>query len=117
MQVRQLLEEEGITTLSKDDVDKLSADQHRFLTPSPLAEDKINFAMAVCAPYAVMSKYKYKVKVTPGTMKRGKSTKQALALFGTQNNCTPIEQGLIKAIPDQEAIAIMVISSVARPKC
>jgi len=107
-EVRQLLEDEGVTTLSKQEADKLSADQHRFLTPFPQSDDKMNFAMAVCAPYTCLTKYKYKVKVTPGTQKRGKSTKQALALFVGQNDCHEMERTLIKTIPDQEAIAVMV---------
>ena len=56
-----LLEEEGITTLSKEEADKLSAEQVRFLTAVPTPQDTIHFAMAVCAPYTALSKYKYKV--------------------------------------------------------
>jgi len=67
LEIRQLLEDEGITTLSKEDADKLAADQIRSLTAVPTADDKLNFAMAICGPYSSLSKYKYKVKVTPGT--------------------------------------------------
>eukprot|EP00656_Telonema_subtile_P058592 TRINITY_DN9969_c0_g1_i3.p1 TRINITY_DN9969_c0_g1~~TRINITY_DN9969_c0_g1_i3.p1 ORF type:complete len:905 (-),score=302.40 TRINITY_DN9969_c0_g1_i3:78-2792(-) len=107
-EVRMLLEEEGVTVLSKEEADKLSADQIKFLTAVPTAEDKINFAMAVCAPYSAVQKYKYKVKVTPGTQKRGKATKQALALFAGQVDGTTVERDLMKIVPDQEAIAVMV---------
>ena len=42
------------------------------VTPNPLPEDIIHFAIPVCAPYTALQKYKYKVKLTPGTLKRGK---------------------------------------------
>lgn len=42
------------------------------MTPNPLPEDIIHFAIPVCAPYTSLQKYKYKVKLTPGTLKRGK---------------------------------------------
>lgn len=111
LEVRMLLEEEGITTLSKEEADKLSAEQVRFLTAVPTPQDTIHFAMAVCAPYTALSKYKYKVKVTPGTQKRGKATKQAMSLFTGQSDCTGREREVVRAIPDQEAIAVMVSDS------
>lgn len=65
------------------------------LISMPLPVDTLLFATATCAPYSAMQKFKYKVnflyinffckiikvKVTPGTGKRGKAVKTALALF------------------------------------
>lgn len=42
------------------------------LTGNPLPEDILHFAIPVCAPYPAIQKYKYKVKLTPGSLKRGK---------------------------------------------
>ena len=42
------------------------------LTGSTLPEDNLLFAVPVCAPYISLQKYKYKVKLIPGSMKKGK---------------------------------------------
>jgi hypothetical protein len=42
------------------------------LTEQPVAEDLLLFAVPVCAPYSAMNRFKFKVKLTPGTLKRGK---------------------------------------------
>lgn len=51
------------------------------LTWRPLDGDILLFALAVVAPYQTMHSFKYKVKLTPGTGKRGKAAKSAIALF------------------------------------
>lgn len=50
-------------------------------TPSPT--DKILYAVPICAPYLSLqhSHMKYKVKLTPGTVKKGKAAKTAIDLF------------------------------------
>ena len=44
------------------------------LTGSPFPEDVLLFAIPMCAPYTALSAFKYKVKLVPGTAKRGKGT-------------------------------------------
>ena len=44
----------------------------------PLRGDEILEAIPVCAPYAAMGQYKYKVKLQPGTIKKGKAVKEIL---------------------------------------
>jgi hypothetical protein len=51
------------------------------LTGKPSPDDVILFAVPVCAPYQVLSQYKYRVKLTPGSVKRGKASKQCLEMF------------------------------------
>ncbi|CEG84016.1 hypothetical protein RMATCC62417_17873 [Rhizopus microsporus] len=68
--IRQLLKEENITMLEADEIANLSALDS--LTGNPLPEDILHFAIPVCAPYPAIQKYKYKVKLTPGSLKRGK---------------------------------------------
>jgi NFACT protein C-terminal domain len=59
------------------------------LTGKPHPEDLLLFAVPVCAPYQSLSQYTYRVKLTPGNMKRGKSSKQCLdILLKTPNNVT-----------------------------
>ncbi|XP_023283292.1 nuclear export mediator factor Nemf-like [Seriola lalandi dorsalis] len=42
------------------------------LTGQPHPEDVLLFAVPVCAPYTALSNYKHKVKLTPGSQKKGK---------------------------------------------
>ncbi|CAI5707598.1 unnamed protein product [Peronospora farinosa] len=51
----------------------------------PLPNDIVLFAMPMCAPYAALTKYKYKVKLTPGSQKKGKAAKQAMEHFFASN--------------------------------
>ncbi|KAG0225379.1 hypothetical protein BGW42_004465 [Actinomortierella wolfii] len=78
-EVRQLLEEENIKLVEPEELENLTfLDQ---LTSQPLPGDILHFAIPVCAPYTALQKFKYKVKVTPGTMKRGRAVKVAVDHF------------------------------------
>ncbi|KAI1707999.1 nuclear export mediator factor Nemf [Ditylenchus destructor] len=68
-------------------------------------EDGVLFTVPVCAPYSSMQKFKYKVKVTPGTGKRGKAVKMALALFMREKVATPAEKMLIKNLTTDDHVA------------
>ncbi|KAF2268512.1 serologically defined colon cancer antigen 1 [Lojkania enalia] len=48
-------------------------------TGRPLPGDEILSAIPVCAPWSALSSYKYKVKLQPGAVKRGKAVKEILA--------------------------------------
>jgi hypothetical protein len=45
------------------------------LTAQPVPEDILHFAIPICAPYTALQKYKYKVKLVPGSGKKGKGKK------------------------------------------
>ena len=51
------------------------------LTGIPMTEDSLLFAVPVVGPYSTMVNYRFKVKVTPGSNKRGKAAKTALNVF------------------------------------
>jgi len=72
------------------------------LTGKPLADDVLHYAVPVCAPYPVISGYKYKVKLIPGTGKKGKATKQALTIFLKDKDATQVEKDLLKAVQDSD---------------
>eukprot|EP00958_Prasinococcus_capsulatus_P008112 scaffold766_cov560-Prasinococcus_capsulatus_cf.AAC.3 len=78
------------------------------LTSAPTSEDIIHFCLPVCAPYNTMASYKYKVKITPGSMKKGRASRQAMEIFSRAQNCTPRERELIKSVADADAIAPML---------
>uniref|UniRef100_A0A7S1B9L7 NFACT RNA-binding domain-containing protein n=1 Tax=Corethron hystrix TaxID=216773 RepID=A0A7S1B9L7_9STRA len=57
------------------------AGELRRLTGKPVAEDVLLHALAVCAPYGALGQCKYRVKLTPGTMKRGKAARQVAEML------------------------------------
>ncbi|CAI5445669.1 unnamed protein product [Caenorhabditis angaria] len=71
------------------------------LTSQPLDEDTLLFAVPVVAPYTALSTYKYRVKITPGTGKRGKATKSAIELFTRSKSDR--QSALIKSLLSDDA--------------
>jgi hypothetical protein len=53
----------------KDELSVLSS-----LTGQPVEDDELLFCMTVCAPYTTLQNYKHKVKLIPGTTKKGQGT-------------------------------------------
>ncbi|CAG8474262.1 7196_t:CDS:2 [Acaulospora morrowiae] len=105
-EVRQLLREENIIVLEAEELENLTVLD--FLTGTPLPDDILLFAVPVCAPYISLQKYKYKVKLTPGAMKKGKACKMATNFFLHDPTITPREKELIKSVPDTEMISVMI---------
>ncbi|XP_053985136.1 ribosome quality control complex subunit NEMF homolog isoform X2 [Hylaeus volcanicus] len=71
------------------------------LTGKPVAEDELLFAVPVVAPYNTVLNYKFKVKLTPGTGKRGKAAKTAIAVFMKDKDITSREKDLLKAVKEE----------------
>ena len=55
-----------------------------------------------------MAKAKYKVKLTPGNLKKGKAAKNAENIFLKNPNITPQEKNLIKSINENDMIQQIV---------
>ncbi|XP_030418670.1 nuclear export mediator factor NEMF isoform X1 [Gopherus evgoodei] len=72
------------------------------LTGQPHLEDILLFAIPICAPYTTMTNYKYKVKLTPGTQKKGKAAKTALHNFMHYKEATAREKDLFRSVKIQE---------------
>ncbi|XP_026478468.1 nuclear export mediator factor NEMF homolog isoform X1 [Ctenocephalides felis] len=70
------------------------------LTGQPLEEDELLYAVPIIAPYNTLTTYKFKVKLTPGTGRRGKAAKTAVAMFVREKACTQREKDLIRAVKD-----------------
>lgn len=114
-EIRNLLKEENIEMLSEDALQKMNEERSKTLginmrsfTASPKEGDVLLYAMCVCAPYDALTDYKYKVKVTPGNLKKGKAVKLAMEMIMTQRNMTDVEKELIKAIPESELTRVMI---------
>ncbi|XP_020814762.1 nuclear export mediator factor NEMF homolog [Drosophila serrata] len=78
------------------DVDILNS-----LTGQPHEGDELLFAIPVVAPYQALQNYKFKVKLTPGTGKRGKAAKLALNIFAKEKSCNTREKDLLKSIKEE----------------
>lgn len=116
---KEILAEDGIVENDEDEEDRGDVDdtaELRKLTGKPTAQDSILWAIPVCAPYSVLSKYTYRVKLTPGSVKRGKASKQSVDMFlrGEAGLKTQLDEGtkrdlaLIKVVNDSEWIQTMI---------
>ena len=66
--------EQGEDILDEGEEEKMTALDA--LVGMPLKGDEILEAIPVCAPWAAMGRYKYKVKIQPGTQKKAKAVKE-----------------------------------------
>ena len=77
---RQALFEEGGDDYDEETAAAEAADLEWIpaLIGTPRPEDEILAAIPVCAPWASLSRYRYKVKLQPGAVKKGKAVKEIL---------------------------------------
>ncbi|GKB24763.1 nuclear export mediator factor NEMF [Tanacetum coccineum] len=64
------MEEDDIKEIGEDEKEKLT--DVDYLTGNPLPNDILMYVVPVCAPYTTLQSYKYRVKIIPGTTKKGK---------------------------------------------
>eukprot|EP01125_Pyxidicula_operculata_P002654 TRINITY_DN124_c5_g1_i2.p1 TRINITY_DN124_c5_g1~~TRINITY_DN124_c5_g1_i2.p1 ORF type:complete len:1071 (+),score=346.11 TRINITY_DN124_c5_g1_i2:76-3288(+) len=122
-EIRQLLREEKIDGLNEEDKKKLDDMTAKglgvnltALTGKPLENDVLQYAIPVCAPYDSVKDYKFKVKVTPGSDKKGKAIKLIMELFLRTPGITDREKELIKSITDNEwGYSLISNSKVSAP--
>lgn len=72
------------------------------LTGCPSSDDTLLFSVPVCGPYSSLLSYKYKVKIIPGTNRRGKAAKTALQIFLHEKTATAREKDLLRCVKDQD---------------
>ncbi|ETN39716.1 uncharacterized protein HMPREF1541_05942 [Cyphellophora europaea CBS 101466] len=51
------------------------------IVASPAAGDEVLAAIPVCAPWGALSRHKYKVKLQPGNLKKGKMVREVLGMW------------------------------------
>jgi predicted ribosome quality control (RQC) complex YloA/Tae2 family protein len=115
---KDILAEDGILDIEGDDEDNAVDDTVELLklTGKPMVQDSILWAIPVCAPYSVLSKYTYRVKLTPGSVKRGKASKQAVEIFlrgetgvkKTVDDSTKRDLALIKLVNENDWVQAMI---------
>ncbi|KAF2108673.1 serologically defined colon cancer antigen 1 [Lophiotrema nucula] len=95
-------------------------------TGRPLPGDEILSAVPVCAPWSALSTYKYKVKMQPGALKRGKAVKEILARWNAAGKnpkaldkhsndverIWPREIDLIQGWKETEVVGVLPVSKV-----
>jgi len=106
-EIAKLIKEEDIN-LVPETVDVSEIDK---LTGNPKPTDELLFAVPMLAPYSTINTYKFKVKVLPGTQKRGTAQKSIRSLFLAQSNKQAMqEQHMIKAVSDTEMTMALINS-------
>ncbi|KAJ5187815.1 hypothetical protein N7449_010809 [Penicillium cf. viridicatum] len=103
------------------------------LVGTPTTDDEIIAAIPVCAPWAALGRYKYKVKLQPGSVKKGKAVKEIIGRWVSETTTGKVkkehaedvgisrvdaerlrerEGELIKGWKDTEIINTMVVGKV-----
>ncbi|ROL51281.1 Nuclear export mediator factor Nemf [Anabarilius grahami] len=88
-----------------EDVDNPAAEDGSILdslTGLPHPDDVLMFAVPVCASYMALSNYKYKVKLTPGTQKKGKAARTAVLSFMRGKDASAREKDLFRSVKDTD---------------
>jgi predicted ribosome quality control (RQC) complex YloA/Tae2 family protein len=75
-EIRRVMLEEGVDVLDEGEEEKMTSLDG--LVGTPLPGDEILEAIPMCAPWAAMGKCKYKAKLQPGTVKKGKAVKEIM---------------------------------------
>ena len=99
-EIQKILEDEKIQLL--DESERAGVSYLDALTGCPRADDIIQFAIPVCAPLSALNNYKYRVKMLPGTGRKGQAAKTAVHIFTTTREATDRERELIKGVKDTE---------------
>ncbi|KAK9289082.1 hypothetical protein L1049_017553 [Liquidambar formosana] len=103
---RVAMEEDDIHEIGEEEKEKLN--DMDYLTGNPLPNDILLYAVPVCGPYSALQLYKYRVKIIPGTAKKGKAAKTAMNLFSHMPEATSREKELMKACTDPELVAAII---------
>lgn len=103
------------------------------LVGTPTPDDEILAAIPVCAPWGALGKYKYKVKLQPGAVKKGKAVKEIIGRWVSETTTGKVKKDyaedvgiprvdaerlrskegeLIKAWKDTEVINTMPVGKV-----
>ncbi|CAL8464758.1 g4293 [Coccomyxa elongata] len=105
-EIAAILAEEKVELVPEEDKDKLH--ELDSFTGQPRPDDILLYALPMCAPYNALQSYKLKVKLTPGTQRKGRAGRQAMELLSRASDISLRERDLLKAIPEMEVINAMV---------
>ncbi|KAL3505591.1 hypothetical protein ACH5RR_030973 [Cinchona calisaya] len=103
---RIAMEEDDIHEIGEEEKEKLN--DVDYLTGNPLSNDVLLYAVPVCGPYSALQSYKYRVKLVPGPVKKGKAAKTSMSLFGHMPEAINREKELMKACTEPELVAAII---------
>ncbi|KAL7923389.1 hypothetical protein ACQKWADRAFT_312070 [Trichoderma austrokoningii] len=123
-EIRRAMMNEGLDLLEPDEAEK--ATNLDTLVGTPLAGDEILEVIPVCAPWNALVRFKYKAKMQPGSVKKGKAVKEVLERLKTDSvrkgvvdeaardkeKMWPREIELIKALKPEEIVNTIPVSKV-----
>ena len=79
-----------------------------YFTLSPDEEKQYTFALPVCFPTSALSSARFRLKLVPGNLKKGKAVKSAVALLTGLSTCPVLRwRDLIRAVPENEMLTVM----------
>lgn len=82
------MEEEDIHEIGEEEKGRLN--DVDYLTGNPLPSDILLYVIPVCGPYSSVQSYKYRVKIIPGTAKKGKGIQIFYSLLLLMLSLTPV---------------------------
>merc|ERR1712032_1763876 len=80
------------------------------LCRTPTDTDDLLHCLPMCAPYAAIQGCKYKVKLVPGKMKRGKACKAVMGMFRGSKLCTAAEEKLFQQLGNDQTMVRCILS-------
>ena len=75
----------------------------------PTEDDVLLYCIPCCGPYSAIQGFKYRIKLTPGTMKQGQVAKTVLDLFGKGSSwISAAERTVMLGLSTEEVVPTLV---------
>ena len=91
-----------------DEDEQAAADDITSITGTPMNEDVLLYAVPCCGPFSAIKDFKYRVKITPGALKKSKVAKMAITAFTHNSFVSDAERNLMLSLSDTEMTATLV---------
>ncbi len=99
-EIEQVLKDENL--MNEEELQALTETDS--LTGQPLKDDVLLFCLPMCAPASATPSYKYRIKLKPGGVKKGKAVKMATYIWLNNTETTDMEKVSIKKMSEMEII-------------
>lgn len=102
-QIKHILDEENI--LGEEEMKALTETDS--LTGQPIKDDVLLFCVPMCAPHIATNSYKYRIKLIPGGLKKGKAVGLMTFSWLNMDGAFDIEKQLIKNMNETDLISVL----------
>ena len=90
---------------TEESVEFIAADYFIF---NPEETGQYPFALPVCFPTSAFSSARFRIKLVPGSLKKGKAVKSVVSLLTNASSCTNQQwRDLMRAVPENEMLTVM----------